>query len=210
MEGLPPRRETKCSNSAAALHGERRGVRFSGPRSSRGCSSRANSLAAWRALMNTSSPHHRLSVRWRPAHLRHCAKWVNSPALAVGHAAKGCNPKRGLYVLRRPADGLSLPPPACGRQASTSWLSLYRGRCGGSLPSPNSAAAAYFAPMGVRARSLQLKRRREQARSQYKYTGHSVWPNPSVEATSNGWPHMASCSFFALCGQPLAAPHVER
>jgi hypothetical protein len=34
--------------------------------------------------------------------------------------------------------------------------------------------------------------------------------NRSVEATSNGWPHMASCSFFALCGQPLDAPHVER
>jgi hypothetical protein len=32
--------------------------------------------------------------------------------------------------------------------------------------------------------------------------------NRSVEATSTGWPHMASCSFFALCGQPVAAPHL--
>jgi hypothetical protein len=37
-----------------------------------------------------------------------------------------------------------------------------------------------------------------------------VAPNRSVEATSNGWPHKASCSFFTLCGQPLNAPHVER
>jgi hypothetical protein len=37
-----------------------------------------------------------------------------------------------------------------------------------------------------------------------------VSANRSVEATSNGWPHKASCSFFTLCGQPLAAPHVER
>jgi hypothetical protein len=34
--------------------------------------------------------------------------------------------------------------------------------------------------------------------------------NRSVEATSNGWPHMASCSFLALCGQSSAAPHLER
>jgi hypothetical protein len=32
--------------------------------------------------------------------------------------------------------------------------------------------------------------------------------NRSVEATSTGWPHMASCSLFALCGQPVAAPHL--
>jgi hypothetical protein len=32
--------------------------------------------------------------------------------------------------------------------------------------------------------------------------------NPAVEATSTGWPHRASCSFFALCGQPVAAPHL--
>jgi hypothetical protein len=37
-----------------------------------------------------------------------------------------------------------------------------------------------------------------------------VSANRSVEATSNGWPHKASCSFFTLCGQPSAAPHVER
>jgi hypothetical protein len=35
-------------------------------------------------------------------------------------------------------------------------------------------------------------------------------PNRSVEATSNGWPHRASCSFLALCGQPSAAPHLLR
>jgi hypothetical protein len=35
-------------------------------------------------------------------------------------------------------------------------------------------------------------------------------PNRSVEATSNGWPPRASCSFFALCGQPSAAPHLQR
>jgi hypothetical protein len=32
--------------------------------------------------------------------------------------------------------------------------------------------------------------------------------NRSVEATSTSWPHMASCSFFALCGQLVAAPHL--
>jgi hypothetical protein len=37
-----------------------------------------------------------------------------------------------------------------------------------------------------------------------------VSANRSVEATSNGWPHKTSCSFSAMCGQPLAAPHVER
>jgi hypothetical protein len=163
-----------------------------------------------RVLVNTGSPHHGLSARWRSAQLRHYAKRVDSAALAVEHAAKGCNPKRGLSVLRRPANGLSLPRPACGRQASRSCLSPHQAHCGGNSPAPNSGAVAYFALMGVRVRSLQLKRRREQARSQYKYTGQSVWPNPSVEATSNGWPHKASCSFFALCGQPLAAPHVER
>jgi hypothetical protein len=161
-------------------------------------------------LMHTSSPRHGLSVRWRPARRRHYAKRVNSAALAAGHAAEGCNPKRGLSVLRRPANGLSLPRPACGHQASRSCLSLHRAHCGGSSSSPNSGAVAYFTLIEVGARSLQLKRRREQARFQYKYTGQSVWPNTSVEATSNGWPHRASCSFLALCGQPSAAPHLER
>jgi hypothetical protein len=161
-------------------------------------------------LMNAFAPRHGLSVRWRPARRRHYAKRVNSAALAARHVAKGCNPKRGLSVLRRPANGLSLPRPTCGHQASRSCPSLHQAHCGGSSSSPNSGAVAYSALMEVWARSLQLKRHREQAQFQYKYTGQSVWPNPSVEATSNGWPHMASCSFSALCGQPLAAPHVER
>jgi hypothetical protein len=161
-------------------------------------------------LMNTSSSPHGLSVRWRPAHLRHYAKRMNSSTLATKHAAEGCNPQRGPSVLRRPANGIPLPWPACSRRASRSWLALHRAHCNGRLSSANLRAVAYFALMKFPARSPQVQRGHEQAKLQYKHIRQSVWPNTSVEATSNGWPHMASCSLFALCGQPSAAPHLER
>jgi hypothetical protein len=54
-----------------------------------------------------------------------------------------------------------------------------------------------------------------ESRSPVKHCQHQrevkkMAPNRSVEATSNGWPRKASYSFFALCGQPSAAPHLER
>jgi hypothetical protein len=160
--------------------------------------------------MNTSSSPHGLSVRWRPARPRHYANRMNSSTLATEHAAKGCNPQRGPSVLRRPANGIPLPWLARSRRASRSRLALHRAHCSGSPSYANLRAVAYFALMKFLARSSQVQRGHEQARSQYKYIGHSMWPNTSVEATSNGWPHRASCSFLALCGQPSAAPHLER
>jgi hypothetical protein len=161
-------------------------------------------------LMNTSSSPHGLSVLWRPAHPRHYAKRMNSSTLATKHAAKGRNPQRRQSVLRRPANRIPLPWLACSRRASRSWLALHRAHCNGSPSSANLRAVAYFALMKFPARSSQVQRGHEQEQSQYKCIGHSMWPNTSVEATSNGWPHRASCSFLALCGQPSAAPHLER
>jgi hypothetical protein len=160
--------------------------------------------------MNACTPRHRLSVRWRPAHPRRYAKRMISSALATRRNAKGCSPQRGPSVLRRPAHGIPLPRLACGRRASGSRLALRPARCDGSPSSANLRAVAYFALMKVPVRSSQVRCDHEQAKSQYKYNGQSVWPNTSVEATSNGWPHRASCSFLALCGQPSAAPHLER
>ena len=37
-----------------------------------------------------------------------------------------------------------------------------------------------------------------------------VWPNPSIERTSTGWPRYARCSLSASRGQPVPAAHVKR
>jgi hypothetical protein len=85
---------------------------------------------------------------------------------------------------------------ALGRGSTLRLLCEPRHRCGQPLPPsvPCSGAARSF------------PRQHAVVRGSVDGAAH----NRSVEATSNGWPHMASCSFSALCSQPLDAPRVER
>ncbi len=39
---------------------------------------------------------------------------------------------------------------------------------------------------------------------------HRAWPNPSIERTRNGRPHLAFISFWAKHVLPLRSAHVKR
>jgi hypothetical protein len=164
------------------------------------------------------SPHHAVDItgcpscggqrthsasRMRPTELRQSSQLpvaqINSPAVrpsaasARGHLSKAALPSLPPKVSTRGAPGLlRVGFQACFAQAPL------RDR---AAHNANPARAGHLCPPGACSRWHKLKRMSTALKSA---------PNRSVEATSNGWPHRASCSFLALCGQPSAAPHLLR
>jgi hypothetical protein len=209
-----------AKSSRTALEPEHCTAWSKGRRSSLQCSRGASALSNSSLRSGVSCPAfcsgHELSV-CRAASAQSAQGEANqSRCLAALFVAHGFGRQRGLSVPRRPALGPSLPRLAGVPRSPKAAVHTPQAHDSDRSGSKTSGAVAYFKLMQISTTSLVPPRRRAQTTLEYKYSGRRAWPNPSVEATSNGiapWPGSGRCATFPLPGQgamPSAAPHVER